>query len=103
MDLVPSAGLKKDIRDKGVKFTQTKIYEETKEEKEVDYRKKEAVVEQSIREAVNEELELEALLDNCVEGALNLETEDQIADNANTTSMHHNKLNLKFKEAEYVY
>lgn len=58
MDLVPSAGLKKDIRDKGVKFTQTKIYEETKEEKEVDYRKKEAVVEQSIREAVNEELEL---------------------------------------------
>ena len=39
VDLVPSAGLKKDIKDKGVKHASTKIYEEAKEEKEIDYRK----------------------------------------------------------------
>jgi hypothetical protein len=42
-------------------------------------------------------------LDNCEPGALNLETEDQVKENANATSMHHNMLNLKFKEAEYVF
>lgn len=76
VDLVPSAGLKKDIKDKGVKYTFTKIYEESKEEKEVDYRKQEDKPEISVNEAAKEELELEALLNNCEPGALNLETED---------------------------
>jgi len=103
VDLVPSAGLKKDIKEKGVKYTYTKVYEESKEEKEIDYRKQEAVKELSIKEAVNEELELEALLNNCEPGALNLETADEVQENAHATSIHHNLLNLKFKEAEYVY
>lgn len=70
-----SRTLIKEIKDKGIKHTQTKIYEAQEDDQE----------EKKVVTDPTEDLELKDLLDNCEPNAINFDNEA----NMNQTSMHH--------------